>query len=371
MKLRRRYQLISKTKQAVIRRVKGGMERRKVKRVVPEYHYNIIDNSILLDPFKKYIVTPAIKFVPWKIPANIITIVSNIFLYWALFLAVSHKPEYTLDFPVIAAFIFMYILGDHLDGMQAKRTKTSSALGEFCDHYLDAFNNGIITFIILTMYNVTDPHLLTFIFFFSYISHSTVIYEQFKNKKIIFEVIGTLEVLFFAVAIVAIGVIGPFHTWATTPIALTYTPIELTFICTTTAGFGTMIRSWFRISEITKTFYLYLLCSVVLGVFSYLFLEAIEIFSLFTLYNGIYIGRIMKGYLADGKERYPNIVIPGILIALGLIYIVDKAVPGYIMRYIYIYMFMTILYIVYTVFRRLSKFWVWRNPSREDVAAMD
>ncbi|MBA4056856.1 MAG: CDP-alcohol phosphatidyltransferase, partial [Marivirga sp.] len=103
------------------------------------YQYRCNDYSLLTPPFKQWIITPLINIIPWGIPANIITLISNAFVYLGLFAALN--PETMGGFtPIfIGICLIIYLIGDHLDGMQAKRTKTGSALGEFCDHYLDAF----------------------------------------------------------------------------------------------------------------------------------------------------------------------------------------------------------------------------------------
>ncbi|MFP6640864.1 MAG: CDP-alcohol phosphatidyltransferase family protein [Myxococcota bacterium] len=43
-----------------------------------------------------------------------------------------------------AALVFAYMSLDNMDGAQARRTGTSSRLGEFLDHWLDTLNNGFV-----------------------------------------------------------------------------------------------------------------------------------------------------------------------------------------------------------------------------------
>jgi len=45
-------------------------------------------------------------------------------------LAVIFGSGFDWIFILITLFLIIYLIGDHLDGLQAKRTKTSSALGE-------------------------------------------------------------------------------------------------------------------------------------------------------------------------------------------------------------------------------------------------
>src|SRR5688572_31878006 len=118
------------------------------------YQYRCKDYSLVTPLFKKWVITPLIKIVPWVIPANIITLISNGFVYLALYLSLNAELAGNYTPLCISACLLLYLIGDHLDGMQAKRTGTGSALGEFCDHYLDAFNNGIIVYTMLVFFDV-------------------------------------------------------------------------------------------------------------------------------------------------------------------------------------------------------------------------
>jgi ethanolaminephosphotransferase len=89
-----------------------------------------------------------------SIPANFITLISNVFVYCSLALAVAYPEKPTWVFFCIAVMLLIYVVGDHMDGMQAKRTQTSSPLGEFCDHFLDAFNNGLVLILLFLLYDI-------------------------------------------------------------------------------------------------------------------------------------------------------------------------------------------------------------------------
>ena len=117
------------------------------------YQYRCKDYSLVTPLFKKWVITPLIKIVPWAIPANIITLISNGFVYLGLYLSLNAEVAGNYTPLYISACLLLYLIGDHLDGMQAKRTGTGSALGEFCDHYLDAFNNGIVVYTMLFVFN--------------------------------------------------------------------------------------------------------------------------------------------------------------------------------------------------------------------------
>ena len=133
------------------------------------YSYRCHDFSLLTPGFKKWLVAPLLPYIPWAVPANIITIVSNLFVYAGLFVALHYNTP--VGRALIAVCLLLYLVGDHLDGMQAKRTQTGSALGEFCDHYLDAFNNGTILFTAFVVFRIESPLLVASVLTASYLAH--------------------------------------------------------------------------------------------------------------------------------------------------------------------------------------------------------
>src|SRR5690606_30469199 len=101
----------------------------------------------------------------------------------------------------------LYLIGDHLDGMQAKRTKTGSALGEFCDHYLDAFNNGLIMFTMITVFDISHKPVVAGLLITSYLAHMAVFYEQYKTGWLTFEPVGSLEGVLLSSLLIALSAI--------------------------------------------------------------------------------------------------------------------------------------------------------------------
>ncbi|MFA6504638.1 MAG: CDP-alcohol phosphatidyltransferase family protein [Treponemataceae bacterium] len=90
----------------------------------------------------------ALKAIPAKAPANLVSMVGNLGSYLAFFIASGlllgpvsvigrEKPWI---FGVIAFGLFFYQTLDALDGIQARRTGASGPLGEFVDHWFDSFN---------------------------------------------------------------------------------------------------------------------------------------------------------------------------------------------------------------------------------------
>lgn len=109
------------------------------------YSYNCVDESYALPYYKKYYVALWHKLIPARMPANIITLASAAFMWVMAPLCTLGVWENRQLFGALCAMlVHNYLLGDHLDGMQAKSTGTSSPLGEFLDHFLDIFNGALM-----------------------------------------------------------------------------------------------------------------------------------------------------------------------------------------------------------------------------------
>ncbi|KAL0215188.1 hypothetical protein P9112_007372 [Eukaryota sp. TZLM1-RC] len=115
---------------------------------VKNYKYGCIDRSLVT----KYILKPywdwAINFFPATIAPNAITMIGLFsvaipsFIIILLTFMQFKVPAYL--FFISGFSVFAYQTLDNLDGRQARRTKTSSALGEITDHCVDSFTTTII-----------------------------------------------------------------------------------------------------------------------------------------------------------------------------------------------------------------------------------
>ncbi|KAG2386585.1 hypothetical protein C9374_002329 [Naegleria lovaniensis] len=90
-----------------------------------------------------YVYEPLMKFVPMNVAPNVITIAGFICLWISVILTYIHCPTFSETIPnwvflVNAGCLFAYQTLDNMDGKQARRTKTSSPLGELMDHGVDA-----------------------------------------------------------------------------------------------------------------------------------------------------------------------------------------------------------------------------------------
>lgn len=322
------------------------------------YQYRCNDYSLLTPSFKRWVITPLINFVPWAIPANIITFISNAFVYASLYFALTPELLGNATPIVIAAGLILYLIGDHLDGMQAKRTGTGSALGEFCDHYLDAFNNGIIMFTMVTVFKITHAPVIAGVIVISYWAHMAVFYEQFKTGWLTFEPIGSLEGVLLSALLIALTAFDPFYALFTYHAFADYSVIEIILMLSSLGAVITFLKTWNRTPDVKAGFWLFAVLSIMIGILASNSLTDFQLFVVLTLYCSLYVGKIMRGHLIDGVERAPDYIT---IILLLLLYIPAFPYTEYMFNVITTYLSICITVLIIKTFSVLKIYWVWLN----------
>jgi phosphatidylglycerophosphate synthase len=324
------------------------------------YQYRCNDFSLVTPTFKRWVITPLIKFVPWAIPANIITFVSNGFVYVSLYLALNPELFGKANPLIIATSLILYLIGDHLDGMQAKRTGTGSALGEFCDHYLDAFNNGVIMFTMITVFGISHKPVIAAVIIVSYWAHMAVFYEQFKTGWLTFEPIGSLEGVLLSAFLIALSAVPTVNSIFNYLLFEDYSFIEILMILSSLGALITFVKTWKRTPEVRPGFWSFTFLLTVVAILALPFFTAFQLFLLLTLYASLYIGKVMHGHLIDGVERSTDFVSPIVLILLylpGFTY----AYTDYLFGMLITYLSVSIGILIVKTFSVLKMYWVWLN----------
>ena len=327
------------------------------------YAYQCKDYSLLTPVFKKIFVEPVIGFIPWAMPANIITIISNCFFYLSLYLSFDLQLLGKATLPLIALGLLLYLIGDHLDGAQAKRTKTGSALGEFCDHYLDAFNNGILMLILFNIYEVTNPYLIVIVLVTSYWAHVVVFYEQFKTGWLIFEKMGSLEGVLLSVLFISLSAYDPIYNLFMTEVAFGFTVMEVNLILIVLGAIMTFAVTIKRTPNVRYSIWMYVVIVTLIGYIGMNLFSIAGLTAIITLYSSLYLGKIMMGHLIDGIERSPGLFTPLFLI---IIFGMPSLYEGNTWIVLAAYLSISIILLVYRTFQSLGQYWVWANPRIEN-----
>lgn len=119
-----------------------------------QYKYSGVDLSPVYQHFWKPLCACIVEWLPMWLPPNVITVSALVPIVATHFIAWWYMPYLAVKDPhtgreteapawcwvVTAISLFVYQLLDNLDGYQARRTRTPSALGLLVDHGCDAIN---------------------------------------------------------------------------------------------------------------------------------------------------------------------------------------------------------------------------------------
>jgi phosphatidylglycerophosphate synthase len=200
-------------------------------RVIPQGHYTLltsqgvtnlrhykyagVDNSLYYEHFASPLakwVTEA--FVPLWVAPNLITVIGFVIALVSHFVLASYTPTLTEDYPSCVALLcaittFLYQTLDNMDGKQARRTGTSSPLGQLFDHGCDS--------IVLTVFSINIAalmHLQGVKFAVLFTLNMTAFYvthwEEFHTHKFMLPIVngpneGILTIMLLCLAAAAFG----------------------------------------------------------------------------------------------------------------------------------------------------------------------
>lgn len=127
---------------------------------IENHKYNVIDLSIstsLCKPFWNFIE----RYVPFWIAPNIITLLG----LFSTFAGTYFTFKYYDNYPFITTFfsIFftvLYVNLDAIDGIHARNTKNTSAIGELLDHGCDSISTSLLAMMFCKLLNINNLILM-------------------------------------------------------------------------------------------------------------------------------------------------------------------------------------------------------------------
>ena len=177
----------------------------------PGYAYSCDDRSALKVLYYRLFVNPLAAVTPAKLCANDVTFLSQLFaLIPALIGLYSVRNEVPgWAFGILAPLGYLgYIVLDHLDGTHARKTQTSSPLGELVDHWCDAWNAPLLTFACGLAWGAS-PLLSSSLGFVTGLALCVAYEEHRLTGKMRLDVLGSNEALTgMALSMVAMGIFG-------------------------------------------------------------------------------------------------------------------------------------------------------------------
>jgi ethanolaminephosphotransferase len=208
------------------------------------YRYHGGDSSPIyqniLSPFAQFCVE---TFVPLWVAPNVITLTGLVATSTTAILALYYNPNLSVQCPpwlylMSAISIFFYQTLDNMDGKQARRTNSSTALGMLFDHTCDVFNAVVISILMSSAFGTGWSCKIFLCFLCGYIPFFFQTWEEFHVGSMILPVFnGPTEGLLMSVGICLISYINGSAEWWQQPFEVTlfgeeeeFTPFSITFI---------------------------------------------------------------------------------------------------------------------------------------------
>jgi len=170
--------------------------------------YRSEDRAILLRFYQSLFWERLLRVLPRSLHPNTITLVaeaSALLAAGATWGAV-HGARYL--YLVAGALLFVYMTGDNIDGQHARRTKQTSALGEFLDHGLDGAASCAILFCSAFGLRIDGPYLAGLVALGS-LGFGGVFWAQYRTGTLVTPRISAMEGVtgasLFQVALFALG----------------------------------------------------------------------------------------------------------------------------------------------------------------------
>lgn len=173
---------------------------------VRTYKYNGGDSSLLyahvLSPLAQFCVD---TFVPLWMAPNVITVSGLIISLLGTSIVLFFNPTLGPDGPkwihfVAGMSIFLYQTLDNMDGKQARKTGSSSALGMFVDHGCDAINAGVSTLLMASVFGLGWTPRLIFTYSSSFIPFYFQTWEEHYSGAMLLPIFnGPSDGLFMCV----------------------------------------------------------------------------------------------------------------------------------------------------------------------------
>ncbi len=325
------------------------------------YQYRCTDESILLPFLKKYVFSVLHRYIPYGVPANYLTLVS-IIVIWSCFLYLIgvDTPDDT-DIIIVFFAITIYVIFDHFDGLQAKKTGTGSPLGEILDHYSDVFNGSIILYLFFRILQIELGWIFYLVIWANLVAFTVTYLEQSIRKELYFGKIGSLEGV-----ILILFILGSLMTshgkyfWMKNKLF----DIPLHFLLVIGLILGvifTVTGSIRRLQHIPKSFIHYFITgSSLCFICFYYQINWYISFLVINVYSAEFILKSMKFHLL-----HADIPKPDLIVYMLFLFLIFQHIFEYEIQIVFIVYGLSvttkIVWEIYQIFYELRSYWIWWN----------
>jgi phosphatidylserine synthase len=326
----------------------------------------VVDEALLWPRFEKYVSDPLFKLIPWEVPANVLTLIGNFCMFLATltaYYASRGGKGLFKHWQFIPLLVCVYLICDLLDGKQARRTGTCSALGEFLDHFFDILATGQIPAMFFFAYKMDNPLITGLIVCIGYFPFFGTFYELYYTGTMYFERISGFETIFFSTTLCCLGFVGGAREFIKQKLFFNLSIMDAAILIAVTTAVVLGIMNLRREGKPQRK-----CCSVFIPLvaltmaFSLRYFTAYSIAFIMTLYCASYVQRFLLAYLREEREPVPDFVFPVLLGAAFFLKLPhEMVVPAAI-----VYQCAGVLLVFLSGFTSFKDGWVWINPARQE-----
>lgn len=204
-----------------------------------EYVYRCQDGSRLAAWISR-VVAPSLQArIPSGITANHVTVIGTLLLWVAVAAMLGAPPARRplLALPALGV-MWLYCVLDHVDGLHARLRRTSSPLGEYLDHALDAWNvAGVIAIIAAVAGPAVAPFSIAAMLAAGGLAAAATWLEQRESGEIHLGRIGPVEGVFVAGLYLASWAVPVVREWWSTKLGAGFTRADAALLI---GGAGTL-----------------------------------------------------------------------------------------------------------------------------------
>jgi phosphatidylglycerophosphate synthase len=279
---------------------------------LPPYTYRCVDRSIVLPLYRRWWVGPFARALPARLPANLVTLGASACMWAALALAAG---AFALPPAALAvAFVVLvqvYLVYDHADGMHAKRMGTSSALGEYLDHALDAYHGPIVILAFFALVGFENRALVLFMLWTLQIAFAAAMVEQRVRAELRLGPVGSLEGMLLFCLFFLSWLAPPVRAFWQAPLAAGVPAYALAVLTGAAGTGGTVLGCWRRTSGMPARLALFGAGGLALALL--LALGPLPLWvavACLLLYGGDHTGRLIGSHLLRLPQPRPDPVPP-------------------------------------------------------------
>ena len=322
------------------------------------------DNQSILYPYlEKHLYVHLIKVIPQWLPANYITFISALAVFISFVTASLFGSSHIIAYFAVPTLMLVYLVSDDLDGIQARKTNTSSPLGEYLDHFLDVFNIGLCQVALLMMLGIYTGWITAMFLFAAYLVISATFFLQAKTDELVLEKIGIFESLllgFFIMILARIEVVSVFYNLPILGGSLTVIEGFILFVWGGVLGYYFLKKVIVGWRHMTLLFGLFTAGNFLIFLVSLQLLSQTMVTAAMLLYNGNYIGKIISARVTRcTDEIFPPIIMPAFFISFSFL---DNNLFITYLPLVLLIQGATIAFVFVRTIFNLRHHWNWVNP---------